>query len=61
MTEQVECKICHNEIDRDEAYEPLESIFICDPDIEPRCMWEWNNQPNQFIFRHGARRREFYD
>ena len=36
MTEQVECNICHNLIDLDEAHEPLESTFICDPDIEPR-------------------------
>ena len=63
MTEQetVECKICHEVIDLDEAHEVLESTFICDPAIEPRCLGEWNNQPNQFIFRHGAKRSEFYD
>ena len=61
MTEQVRCEICNHEIEIEDATEVLDKTFVCDPDIEPRCLGEWNNQPNQFIFRHGARRSEFYD
>ncbi len=53
MTEQVECKICRNLIDRDEAFEPLESTLICHPDHYPECYAEFNDR--EYI------RSEFYD
>lgn len=42
--EEVECVICHAVMPIDDSYPILESTYICHPDLESRCLWEWNNR-----------------
>ena len=51
--EEVECTICHDVMPIDESYQIMDGIFLCDPDLESRCFWEWNNK--EYV------RSEFYD
>ena len=49
----VECDLCKEVIEVDNAYAVLTSTFVCCPVLYPECLWEWNNQ--------GFVRSEFYD
>ena len=42
--ELIECEICHREIPSTDAYAVLDNTYVCDPDLDERCLWEWNNQ-----------------
>lgn len=55
MTEQetVECKTCEHTINIEDAEELSEKLFVCDPDLQPYCLWQFNNE--NFV------RSEFYD
>ena len=49
----VECEICKRLIDKDDSRAVLESTYVCDPDLYPECLWEYNNR--NYV------RSEFYD
>ena len=51
--EEVECVICNYIMPIDESYEVMDSTYLCDPDMEARCLGEWNNR--EYV------RSEFYD
>ena len=40
----VECDVCKELIDKDEALAVLQSTYVCDPDIDERCLGTWNNE-----------------
>jgi hypothetical protein len=44
VIEKVECDICHDDIEAEEAYPVLVSTFVCSPQFYPECLWEWNNE-----------------
>ena len=49
----IECGVCKELIDKDEACAVLEHTYVCNPKFHPECLQEWNNQ--------GFVRSEFYD
>lgn len=40
----VECEICERLIDKDEAHEVLDATYVCNLDIDERCLGTWNNE-----------------
>ncbi len=42
--ETVECDICKRMIEVEDAYAVLASTYVCDPDLDERCLGTWNNQ-----------------
>ncbi len=49
----VECDICHEMIEIEDAYAVLDHTYVCTPELYPECLWEYNNQ--NYV------RSEFYD
>jgi hypothetical protein len=40
----IECKVCERLIEKDEAHEVFTNEFVCDPDIDERCLGTWNKE-----------------
>ncbi len=52
-TEEVECLICHDDMPIDEAFEFMDTMYVCGLAYSPECYAEWNDREHV--------ESEFYD